>query len=572
MIPATQYRRAAYLVDTHGAAERFTVFMYPNPQGRPAVLSARTFLIGCLLAIEVHRSMLYTHVFQVLARELPPEAMVELGVAERAVNAAGQPVARVTLKRHHVYNFTRRLRRLSGGGRHGHPIRTEDKAALLEVVNLTLKATLPTRPAGSGAYAVDESGVWAWSRGRSGRKKATAQTDETDLYEDDSPADPEHDSPADPEHDAPASSEPASRSAIGSIDRDAAWGGKTSKAGKDERYFGYSLHGLVRAPALGAEPGSEPLLLERLDLTPAATDLVDATLAMLDEIVDDGGTVTELIGDRHYSFKHPARWISQLIARGIKQVADLRFGDHGFTDAAGTRVAAGHPHCPGTPDHLATIIKPGPQPKTPVTLRNDHTDEQAAQRYDNFEEFRRLIAERQSYALQRHGRSKSNENDWRWRCQALAGIAGCPLRPETLEAAMRLGLPIVQNPPDPVNAPSVCTSKSGTVTLKFEDLNPKFHQEHYWGSPEWQESYARRTYVEGFFGTLKDAAVANLKRDAYRGDCLGLKLLHVGLCCAVTNLRLARSWNTQTGSRLDLPDVLLAEDEYPQEVPLHDAA
>jgi hypothetical protein len=79
-------------------------------------------------------------------------------------------------------------------------------------------------------------------------------------------------------------------------------------------------------------------------------------------------------------------------------------------------------------------------------------------------------------------------------------------------------------------------------------------------TPGFRAPYARQTYVEGFFGTLKNAAVANLDRDAYRSDCLGLKLLHVGLCCAITS------------NRLDLPDLLIAEDEYPDEHPLTDAA
>jgi hypothetical protein len=71
--------------------------------------------------------------------------------------------------------------------------------------------------------------------------------------------------------------------------------------------------------------------------------------------------------------------------------------------------------------------------------------------------------------------------------------------------------------------------------------------------------------VEGYFGTLKDVAVANLVRGAFHSDCLGLKLLHVGLCCAMTNYRRLRKWHRKTGNRLDLPDVLLAPDDRPTE-------
>jgi hypothetical protein len=55
------------------------------------------------------------------------------------------------------------------------------------------------------------------------------------------------------------------------------------------------------------------------------------------------------------------------------------------------------------------------------------------------------------------------------------------------------------------------------------------------------KGYARRTDVDGFFDTLKGAAVANLKRDVYRGGNRNRKLLHPRRCCAVTDLRLARS-------------------------------
>lgn len=548
MITMSQYRRACYLVDRYGADEAFATFLYPNAQGRRSIFTPRTFLIGCLLTIEVRRTMLYKDIYEVLTRLLPPEAMLELGVAIKT-RRDDRPVAKIVLKSNHVYAVTQHVRKRCGGGKHGHRIEPDDKAALLDVVNRVLRATHPTRPEGSGTYAVDESGVWAWSRGRKRNKLPTEDRDGEkynevdDVIEDDIRR---------------------------SVDRDANWGGKTAKNGSSEMYFGYSLHGIIRAPAPGAGYDSEPIILQRLDLTPASTDIVDATLAMIDQIRTEGVAVDELIGDRHYSFKKADRWVHQLLKRGIKQVVDLVASQQGFTDAAGTRVAAGVPHCPATPDHLGVIARPGPAPKTPKTLTTTETADQDQKQREAHRKFSELIAERMHFALQRHARSAANPNNYRWQCPAVAGKVGCPLRSGTVEVAAAAGLPVIESPPAPADAPKVCTSKGGTVTLKLDDLQPKVHQEDYWGSPEWTKSYARRTYVEGYFGTLKDAAVANLVRGAFRGDCLGLKLLHVGLCCALTNFRLVRKWHNNTGNRLDLPDVLLAPDDHPTEFVLDD--
>lgn len=544
MITWPQYQRACYLVDAHGAADVFASWLYPNRQGRRSPLTPRSFLIGCLVSIESKGSMRYKDVHRVLTADLPPRAMVELGVAEHVRTGDGRDIARVCLTRDAFYGFTRTLRRRCGGGRNGRPIQTEDKDALLDVVNRILRATHPTRPDGAGSYSVDESGVWAWSRGYKQPKELKEQLRSGDR-------------------------EPILEQPRASVDPDAKWSAKTSKAGKDEAYFGYALHGVVRAPALGTSYADEPLILQRIDLTPANTDIVDATLAMLDAIRADGVPVHEVIGDRHYSYKAASRWAEQLHARGIRQVFDLRENELHFTDGGhGTRVVAGIPHCPATPEHLNGLARPGPSPKRPPTLLDQDTAEQQQQHWERADRFHDAIKERQAYALQRIGRSTANPRDSRWRCPALAGKVGCHLRPGTVQAAAEVGLPLVETPPDPHTAPALCTNRGGTVTLRHQDLDTKHQQEHYWGSEQWELSYARRTYVEGIFGSLKNAAVANLSRDAFRGDCLGLRLLHVGLCCVVTNVRAVRKWSRTTGRRLDLDDRLLADDKPPTEFAL----
>ncbi|GGI07866.1 hypothetical protein [Egicoccus halophilus] len=277
-----------------------------------------------------------------------------------------------------------------------------------------------------------------------------------------------------------------------------------------------------RQPKSGQTHESEPLLLEYLDLTPASTDLVRSTLAMIDGMRAAGSEVTELIVDRHYSYKRNERWAEELRKRGVRQVLDLRSEDcTGFEDADNARVAAGVPHCPSTPEHLGRLARPGPAEKRPRSLCGpDGADARYDDRMAKLNLFREQIELRQRFALERHGPGNGNPLDSRWGCPAAAGKLGCELRPGTVEAATPLGLPVVEGPADLSPLPKVCTQR--TVTLRHQDLQPKLQQEHYWGSHDWEVSYARRSRVEGFFGTLKDASVGNLRRDAFRGDCLGV--------------------------------------------------
>ena len=368
-----------------------------------------------------------------------------------------------------------------------------------------------------------------------------------------------------------------------SVDPDAAAGGKTAKDGKKEGYFGYGLQGLIRAPALGLDGESEPLLIKRLDLTPASTDIVAPSLAMIDTLLaKPNGCIEELLVDRHYSYKKVDRWYTELVARGIRQVLDLHRNDQGFRPVGGMRVAAGWPHCPATPDQLGTIVRPSPPgskpPKsagtpgaTKAALQADK-DKEAKQRAAYLrrrETFDQRITERSAYAMER--RSGIGSDKIRYGCPALDGTVGCPLRPGTMDAAEQLGLPTVENPPDRATAPLCCTQD--TVRVKLDPkhgMNPKLVQQHYWGSEDWEGSYKRRTYVEGFFGTLKDAATENISRDGSRGDRLGLRLLYVGLGIACTNMRSMRKWHATQGGELDVDPILLAPDVYPTEFLLSD--
>lgn len=70
----------------------------------------------------------------------------------------------------------------------------------------------------------------------------------------------------------------------------------------------------------------------------------------------------------------------------------------------------------------------------------------------------------------------------------------------------------------------------------------KYHQQDYWGSDVWETSWARRTYVEGAFGNLKNHHTGNIKRGFMTAH--GIPLVSLALTAAVVahNMRELESW------------------------------
>ncbi|MDZ4235044.1 MAG: hypothetical protein U1C73_15095, partial [Dietzia sp.] len=318
-----------------------------------------------------------------------------------------------------------------------------------------------------------------------------------------------------------------------STDHDAASGAKTRKDGKTEFFYGYEEHTLVQtAPRRSPKP--IPPLVRRFELTPAATDIVDVTLSLLDRLPEP---VTDISVDRHYHYKEDSRWRHPLAERGINQVHDLRTDEHGFTEIDHTRWAAGWPHCPSTPDTLAVIPRPAPGSDT-----DDRT---------HWSEFKRRIAERQAYAFRRVASARP-DGTARWECPAVAGTVGCPHRQGTISAAIELGLPIVENPPDldGPDTPTCCTQRS--VTIHPAGVQRKLMQHDYWGSPEWEREYNKRTYVEGSYGARKNSSSENISRGFIRTGGLPLYNLMSAMAAASYNLRMLRNAH----DRSDLPDTI----------------
>lgn len=322
-------------------------------------------------------------------------------------------------------------------------------------------------------------------------------------------------------------------------DPDAAWGVKTSKHGKDESFYGYHEHTLVRVPDRNQEKDTEPRLIARFELTPADEDVVEVSFSLLDRV---GTPVRKLLVDRHYPYKTVERWRDPLIERGTEQVFDLRVDQHGFTELDHTRWAAGWPHCPATPDHLDTILRPAPNaPKSESQV------------------FRNRIAERRKYAFRRVT-TPGTDGTARWECPAVAGAVGCPLRPGTVEAQLELGGPIIKDHPDPQNPdfPTCCTQR--TVTLQPGPLR-KLMQADYWGSDEWEDDYKKRTYVEGTYGNRKNRSTEDLTRGHLRISGIAPVQIATAMAAVAYNLRMLRNWHERTGLRDDDHHPLLKADE-----------
>jgi hypothetical protein len=529
MNPAFQYRLFAHVVDDGGAADALTAALRTDPRGRKGRGDARTFLILLLLAAAAGE-LTIERMHHIATRELPRNIQLELGTVRRH----GDRLHDMPIDE--LYYVSRTItKKLAWTGRYANELsqqqRKDRQLALQDILERLLQPTLPDRPGSS--YALDESAIWAWAKGR---KRATQRGQEETDVED-------------------------SNVAAMSVCPDARWGVKTGKNGEQDAYFGYGLHALVRIPDLHAGPAfsdaDDPVLIEAIAVTPASTDIVDVSLDLLDRVATRR-PVRDLAADRHYSYKEWSRWAHQLWQRGIRPVLDLRADEHGFRDYNGVKIAASWPHCPATPNTLATILRPGPGASA--------QDQQA---------FTDQIQQRQAYAMRRV-KSHVPDGASRWECPARAGKVGCPLVPGSVDAARELGQPVVR-PPAPRARGAACTQRTFMIRVEPSDEAPttteresrrqlaqamKHAQDEYWGDHRWLTSWNRRTYVEGAFGNLKNPNTENVHRGLFRFTGLPLVTLAVAAAVAACNVRQLRNWHERTGNGNPTNLLLAAEPAF----------
>ena len=557
-----QARRAIYVVDRSGAADKLEALMLRAPQGRPRRLPLRTWLIGALLSVEHGLGFSSVGIYRALTGM---SVQMQWDLKVRTRDRHGQVKV---LNKAQIDYFAKSLQGYlvctrAGADLYDHELTGEQLKARRNDLQDALDALLDASKVKvhrDGWFAADGSSSWSW--GRSPRKpqddvdvRSQEEVDETDPDERirdedadrsaaeaaDSPTDSdghydiEHDGAEPVEDDG--DDEPGRARKRPVYDYDAAFGSKTAHAGGREGYFGYVIDALVRI----APPGqpAAPMVIERLVISPASTDVVQPTFRLLDSLATSGTEITDLVVDRHYSFKKVERWADELRARNINQHFDLRKKEQGFSDFNGAKLVAGWAHCPATPAELGDIPKPGP-----------NADKAA------WKKFNAKIAERERLAMARDERP-NDKGRARFTCPAIDGKVGCPLRPDTMAVAEANGLPIVTDAPDPDTAPACCTNSSGKVTVNDPQLR-KHDQPFYWGSKQWQAAYDRRTYVEGVFGSIKSGRTEGVGREFTRH--VGLVMVSIGLTVAavVANIRHQRKTANERGEDLDHP--LLSED------------
>jgi hypothetical protein len=514
-------------------------------------LTVRLWLALLIVAARSGRATI-AHMHEIATGNLPRQMQWQLGILTQ--DPANGGARQLTAKQ--LYGMAEKITEhldIDPQRHLGAPEEARRRAIVTSVQDALIEAT-HILPHTWSSYAVDESGVWSWPKG----KRKPADLPDVDPTDEDAKHDastPNHTDRPDcddveqqlPDEDTTfgVSEDPTGNPAPTGTTDDAAattnrlrkapitcwlarWGVKTHKNGKRSSYFGYALHVLLRVPDVikGAGKGArtdslqEPLLIEQVQLSSASTDIVNITLGMVKAVLARGHKVIDLLGDRHYSYKQYDRWVSKLWAMGVRQVLDLRKHNHGATDYNGAQIIAGTPHC-GVPEHLIRLERP-PLGATP----------------DQIETFTRQVQERQKYAMARIQTAWQNgDGKTRWRCAAKNGTVGCPRVAGSVETALASNLPIVIPPQT-----ELPWCKDDTATLGAGP-HMKYQQQEYWGLGDWLISWNRRTYVEGCFGNIKNHHTGNVHRGF---TCFtGMPLITLTMTAAAVsyNLRELDTWH-----------------------------
>ena len=477
----SELRQLEAVVDDSGVAEELEELLRPGGVGRPRDLSVRTFLVGVLYSVQ-RGGLRLTNIHQVLTEELSPTAQRRLGVQfSRPGDPPGRP--RRTITYDHLSRLLCALATKTA----------EDEHVLLErIANRLLEASTGGGPTPSGDWAIDTTGVDAWSRGNNTNR-------------------------ADPE---------------GTSDPDAAWGYRTAtmNKGNSKKFFGYDLYGFVSVPPIGISGEEHPALIRRIELRPASSSEATTTIPALDALTESGLEVNKVIIDRGFSYKTANTWANQLRDRDIEQVLDMHPAERGRIDHHGIAMIDGWPHCPATPQQLEALNRPG-LGSTKKERQHFDTD----------------IEERSRYAMRRtKGWSTSPRTGTaceRYECPAEAGQLRCPHKPHSMAAPAEV--PVVLNPPRLADAPTACTQR----TIAVDDTaQPKLRQRHPWGTTKWAKDFGRRSLVESAFGLMSDPLIGGLRRGVFAVVGRGKVLVMLTAIAVIVNLHLIAKWRTTTAS------------------------
>lgn len=503
MIPAVEIRRAEAIVDRSGLVEELEALLRPiAPEsgrhiGRPRDISVRTFLVGVILAAGHGKNQHLRQVHRTLTRDISRTQQDRLGVRFERRGEHLGAHKRV-LTYHH---FSRIVCALADKvGRNG-------EEYLQSIADRLVAASIDAGPDPSGHWAIDGTGVDTWANGLKSEKRRA--------------------------------------------DRDARWGHRTPTPQKSmsEKFFGYDLYGFTIVPPANADGRNHPNLIGRIVVRPAASDDAEASLTGIDSLLAAGVPVERVLVDRGISYKADERWARELRDRGIEQTLDMHALEHGRLDYDGIAMIDGWPHCPSIPETLVRIKRP-----ERLSVPTDGGDN------PELEEFRDEVAKRGRYAMRRTQgwteKKRSGVRVERYECPAEAGFVRCPLKPASM--AYPDDVPLNLNPPDPATAPTCCTQR--TIELP-EEAQGKLRQKHRWGSDDWIKDYARRTYVEGGFGELRNPALGALARGKFCVIGIIKVTLMLAALVAASNARRLATWANNQGLLSDDPALALISDD-----------
>jgi hypothetical protein len=219
---------------------------------------------------------------------------------------------------------------------------------------------------------------------------------------------------------------------------------------------------------------------------------VPVSVRLVEMLMAHGHQVTELISDR--GFSQDKNWMAGLRRLGVMPRFDLKSTQqHPYPTWQGCLVLPSGAYVPFLPRRLWFVERPGP--KAPA-------EKKAA--------YRQAITEREIYAMGPHGRPTPGR----------VRLSSPVLRRKTTNALGCPKVPGSMRRRDPRLA--VCDGNHGddeaccikTATLKAEEL-PSIYQYPFWGTPEWEEKYAKRTNVERGFSTFKNPDVIGMTKGQF---------------------------------------------------------
>jgi hypothetical protein len=289
------------VIDASGAAPRIEALLPSGARARQ--LSARTLLLGMMLAAADGRPAHLTRVHQALAG-LPEGEQRRLGVLADWKNGP----RRLTY-RQAEYTFALIARALGKGVPDGLP-----SPALQRTCDDLLEASIPDQfKDASRSLAVDWTGLESFSR-------------------------------------------PPPRGTSDCADPEASWGHRRNNLlhDEDELFFGYYLSDANMAPDEHGPP--VPELARRMTASSCRHDPVPAFTPVLTAMPGHGIPLGDVLADSGYSHRVPRNWASPLRAAGAQLVQDLHPHDRGPKGAhQGAIIANGSLYCPATPRALLEL-------------------------------------------------------------------------------------------------------------------------------------------------------------------------------------------------------------------------